>query len=46
MTLESTKKRSTRLIPGIRLLSYQERLNRLSQYFLAYRIIMGDHTET
>uniref|UniRef100_A0A4W3J4I1 Reverse transcriptase domain-containing protein n=1 Tax=Callorhinchus milii TaxID=7868 RepID=A0A4W3J4I1_CALMI len=46
LALEGVQHRFTRLVPGIRGLTHEDRLNKLGLYSLEYRRIRGDLTET
>ena len=46
VTLEAVQRRFTRLILGMRGLSYQERINSLGLYSLAFRRVRGDLIQT
>ena len=46
LALERVQRRFTRMIPGMKSLSYEERLRTLGLYSLEFRTIRGDLIET
>jgi ribonucleases P/MRP protein subunit RPP40 len=44
--LEGVQHRATRMVPGFRKISYEERMESMHLHYLAYRRVRGDAIET